>query len=304
MPRKSAFLNRAACLSTNPACWRWCNPTAPRNVGRHMTDYKVIVDKSTVPVGTLSAPQLLSGGMAVRDQANLSALTEDVIKTSEIEGVVEMVLEATANCNAPVTRERLFRWHAALFPTGFSGLTPINVGGWRDDAAGPMQVVSGPLGHQRVHFKAPPAKRLEPEAARFLAWANSASNEPPLIKAGLAHLWFVTLHPFDDGNGRMARAVGDLFLARAQASPWRFRQRWAAPGSAGMNERQVGRDRQVFARHRPARHHRSTGPWRAAEIRRRWTQHQLRAQRPIEAGLPLRELSPAPRLRIPRPKPG
>ena len=198
--------------------------------------------------------RLADVGMALRDQASLSALTEDVIKTSEIEGeqlnvesvrssiarrlgvdigalapvdrhvegVVEMVLDATANCNAGVTRDRLFGWHAALFPTGYSGLVRINVGGWRDDATGPMHVVSGPLGRQRVHFEAPPADRLQSETDRFIDWANSASNEPPLIKAGLAHLWFVTLHPFDDGNGRIARAVGDLFLARADGSPQRF----------------------------------------------------------------------------------
>ena len=198
--------------------------------------------------------RLADVGMALRDQASLSALTEDVIKTSEIEGerlnvesvrssiarrlgvdigalgavdrhiegVVEMVLDATVNCNAPVTRDRLFGWHAALFPTGYSGLVRINVGGWRTDATGPMQVVSGPLGRQRVHFEAPPADRLESEIDRFLAWANSAPDEPPLIKAGLAHLWFVTLHPFDDGNGRIARAVGDLFLGRADGSPQRF----------------------------------------------------------------------------------
>ena len=185
-----------------------------------------------------------------------------------------------------------------MFPTGYSGLVSINVGGWRDDATGPMQVVSGPLGRQRKHFEAPPADALESETSRFLTWANSASTEPPLIRAGLAHLWFVTLHPFDDGNGRIARAVGDLFLARADASPQRFYslsaqiqrerkayydvlertqkasldvtewlawflatlhravdqaqhtldavlaktmfwQRWAAPGSAPLNERQV-----------------------------------------------------------------
>jgi Fic family protein len=198
--------------------------------------------------------RLADVGMALRDQASLSVLTEDVIKTSEIEGehlnvesvrssiarrlgvdigalapvdrhvegVVEMVLDATANSKAPVTRDRLFGWHAALFPTGYSGLVRINVGGWRDDATGPMQVVSGPLGRQRVHFEAPPADAMESETRRFLTWANSESTEPPLIKAGLAHLWFVTLHPFDDGNGRIARAVGDLFLARADGSPQRF----------------------------------------------------------------------------------
>jgi Fic family protein len=198
--------------------------------------------------------RLADVGRALRGQASLSALTEDVIKTSEIEGeqlsvesvrssiarrlgvdigalapvdrhvegVVEMVLDATANCNAPVTRDRLFGWHAALFPAGYSGLSRINLGGWRDDATGPMRVVSGPLGRQRVHFEAPPADRLQSETDRFLEWTNSASNEPPLIKAGLAHLWFVTLHPFDDGNGRVARAIGDLFLARADGSPQRF----------------------------------------------------------------------------------
>ena len=198
--------------------------------------------------------RLADVGMALRDQASLSVLTEDVIKTSEIEGeqlnvesvrssiarklgvdigalapvdrqvegMVEMVLDATANCKAPLSRERLLGWHAALFPTGYSGLVPIRAGSWRDDGTGPMQVVSGPLGRQRVHFEAPPADRLESEIHRFLAWANSATDEVPLIKAGLAHLWLVTLHPFDDGNGRIARAVGDLFLARADGSPQRF----------------------------------------------------------------------------------
>jgi len=198
--------------------------------------------------------RLADVGMALRDQASLAALTEDVVKTSEIEGeqlnvesvrssiarrlgvdigdlaqvdrhvdgVVEMVLDATANCEAPITRERLFGWHAALFPTGYSGLSKIKVGGWRDDASGPMQVVSGPIGRQRVHFEAPPADRLEGETHRFLEWVNAESGEPPLIKAGLAHLWFVTLHPFDDGNGRIARAIGDLWLARADGSSQRF----------------------------------------------------------------------------------
>jgi len=198
--------------------------------------------------------RLADVGMALRDQASLSALTEDVIKTSEIEGeqlnvesvrssiarrlgvdigalapvdrhvegVVEMVLDATANSKAPVPRDRLFGWHAALFPTGYSGLVRIKVGGWRDDATGPMQVVSGPLGRQRVHFEAPPADALESETRRFLTWANSESTEPPLIKAGLAHLWFVTLHPFDDGNGRIARAIADMALARSEGSAQRF----------------------------------------------------------------------------------
>lgn len=198
--------------------------------------------------------RLTDVGMALRDQACLAALTEDVVKTSEIEGetlnvesvrssiarrlgvdigalapvdrhvegVVEMVLDATVNCQLPVTRQRLFGWHAALFPTGYSGLSKLNVATWRNDASGPMQVVSGPIGRQRVHFEAPPADHLEAETQQFLHWLNDTQNESPLIKAGLGHLWFVTLHPFDDGNGRIARAIGDLLLARADGSPQRF----------------------------------------------------------------------------------
>lgn len=133
-----------------------------------------------------------------------------------------MVLDATSRSAEALTAERLFGWHAALFPTGYSGMNRLTVGQWRDDAAGPMQVVSGPVGRRKVHFQAPPADVLPTETARFLAWANADTGEPALIKAGLAHLWFVTLHPFDDGNGRIARAVGDLFLARADGSPQRF----------------------------------------------------------------------------------
>ena len=198
--------------------------------------------------------RLADVGLALRDQASLAALTEDVVKTSEIEGevlniesvrssiarrlgvdigavapvdrhvegVVEMVLDATSHAAAPLTAERLFGWHAALFPTGYSGMNKIAIDQWRDDADGPMQVVSGPVGRRRVHFQAPPAETLTVETAKFLLWANEESGEPVLVKAGLAHLWFVTLHPFDDGNGRIARAVGDLFLARADGSPQRF----------------------------------------------------------------------------------
>lgn len=193
-------------------------------------------------------------GLALRDQASLAALTEDVLKTSEIEGevlnvesvrssiarrlgvdigavapvdrhvegVVEMVLDATCRSAEPLTAARLFGWHAALFPTGYSSMSKLTVGQWRDDAAGPMQVVSGPVGRRKVHYEAPPADALPAETTKFLSWANEATGEPVLVKAGLAHLWFVTLHPFDDGNGRIARAVGDLFLARADGSPQRF----------------------------------------------------------------------------------
>ena len=198
--------------------------------------------------------RLADVGLALRGQASLAALTEDVVKTSEIEGeqlnvesvrssiarrlgvdigalvpvdrhvegVVEMVLDATANCQSLVTQERLFGWHAALFPAGYSGLSKIKIGSWRDDASGPMQVVSGPIGRQQVHFEAPPADRLQADMTLFINWLNNTSNQAPLIKAGLGHLWFVTLHPFDDGNGRIARAIGDLLLARADGSPQRF----------------------------------------------------------------------------------
>jgi Fic family protein len=198
--------------------------------------------------------RLTDVGMALRDQASLAALTEDVVKTSEIEGetlsvesvrssiarrlgvdigalapldrhvegLVEMVLDATVNCELPVTRQRLFGWHAALFPTGYSGLSKLNVATWRNDASGPMQVVSGPIGLQRVHFEAQHADHLEAETQRFFHRLNDTQNEAPLIKAGIGHLWFVTLHPFDDGNGRIARAIGDLLLARADGSPQRF----------------------------------------------------------------------------------
>ncbi len=198
--------------------------------------------------------RLADAGLDTRGRANLAALTEDALKTSEIEGelldphsvrssvarrlgidigtlapvdrsidgVVDLTIDATLNSQAPLTRDRLFGWHAALFPTGYSGLSRLRVGAWRDDAKGPMQVVSGPLGREHVHFEAPPAAGLEAEMDRFLHWINEKPVEPPLIRAGLGHVWFVTLHPFDDGNGRLARAIGDLLLARADGSPQRF----------------------------------------------------------------------------------
>lgn len=218
------------------------------------------LSRLAVPLAEVSRAQgLLFGrladvGLALRSEASLVALTDDVVKTSEIEGeqlnvasvrssiarklgvdigalapvdrhvegVVEMVLDATLNCSAEVSKERLFGWHAALFPTGFSGMSRISVANWRDDSKGPMQVVSGPIGRQKVHFEAPPAARLGMEVDQFLAWLNADTADQPVLKAGLAHLWFVTLHPFDDGNGRIARAIGDLLLARADGSPERF----------------------------------------------------------------------------------
>src|ERR1039457_5778829 len=172
-------------------------------------------------------------GFHLRQEAILQTLTTDVLKTSEIEGekldaeqvrssiarrlgmdivaltpadrnvdgVVEMMLDATRNYLQPLTAARLFDWHAALFPTGRSGMTRIKVGAWRNDASGPMQVVSGPIGGERVHFEAPAASRIEKEMAAFLDWFNDeAHTDDPVLKAGLAHLWFVTIHPFADGN--------------------------------------------------------------------------------------------------------
>jgi Fic family protein len=193
-------------------------------------------------------------GFPLRQEAVLQALTEDGVKTSEIEGekldrgqvrsslarrmgidigglrpadrrvegVVEMLLDATVRYDQPVTAERLWAWQASLFPTGRSGLASIGVGHWRDDAGGPMQVVSGPLGRERVHYEAPGAARVEGEMRQFLAWLNGVPAMDPVLQAALAHLWFVTVHPFEDGNGRVARALADLMLARSERSPQRF----------------------------------------------------------------------------------
>ena len=193
-------------------------------------------------------------GFTIRDEAVLRTLTADVLKTSEIEGekldaeevrsslarrlgmdigalkptdrdvdgVVEMMLDATGRYDQPLTDARLFSWHAALFPTGSSGLNRIVVGAWRDDRMGPMQVVSGPIGRERVHYEAPAAARLPEEMRRFIEWFNNDRAIEPVLKAALAHLWFVTIHPFDDGNGRIARAIADMALARSEESPRRF----------------------------------------------------------------------------------
>jgi Fic family protein len=193
-------------------------------------------------------------GFALRKEAVLQTLTQDVVKSSEIEGealdaqqvrssiarrlgidigalvpadrnvegVVEMMLDATQNYGKPLTKERLFDWHAALFPTGRSGMHKILVGKWRDDKSGPMQVVSGPIGRERVHYQAPLAKRVPREMTAFLSWLAAEEPIDPVIKAALAHLWFVTIHPFEDGNGRIARAIADMALARSEESSQRF----------------------------------------------------------------------------------
>lgn len=193
-------------------------------------------------------------GFQLREEATLETLTQDVITSSEIEGeklpadqvrssiarklgiqiagevsvnrnvdgVVEMMLDATQKYDQPLTDERLFGWHAALFPTGRSGLYKIQVDAWRTDENGPMQVVSGPMGRERVHYEAPEAGRLSIEMNKFIGWFNQTTTIDPVLKAAIAHLWFVTIHPFDDGNGRIARAIADMQLARADGSRQRF----------------------------------------------------------------------------------
>lgn len=193
-------------------------------------------------------------GFTLRSEAVLETITNDVLKTSEIEGenlrhdqvrssiarklgleiaglvksdrnvdgVVEMMLDATQKFNKPLSNDRLFCWHSSLFPAGRSGMYKIVVGKWRDDSTGPMQVVSGAMGREKVHFQAPAAKVLNKEITAFVKWFNSTKVMDPVLKASTAHLWFVTLHPFDDGNGRIARALTDMLLARADGHNQRF----------------------------------------------------------------------------------
>ena len=193
-------------------------------------------------------------GFELRADASLTALTEEVVKSSaiegehldpeevrssiarklgldaaglpepgrEVEGIVEMMLDATRNFEALLTAERLFGWHAALFPTGRSGMGRITVGAWRTAEAGPMQVVSGPIGREKVHYEAPAAERLETEMESFLQWFNAPAEIDPVLKAAIAHFWFVTIHPFEDGNGRIARAISDMALSQADDTKDRF----------------------------------------------------------------------------------
>ena len=197
--------------------------------------------------------RMQSLGFELQQEALLETLTQDVHKSSDIEGerldldqvrssvgrrlgmdigglrhaedkvegVVEMMLDATGNYDLPLTRDRLWGWQAALFPTGRSRMRPIIVGDWRDDRTGPMQVISGPIGKERVHFEAPSAERIDEEMDAFLGWFNEPSDTDGVLRAALAHLWFVTIHPFDDGNGRIARAITDMALARSEDSSHR-----------------------------------------------------------------------------------
>ena len=193
-------------------------------------------------------------GFELREEAVLETLTEDIVKSSaiegeflnpeevrssvarrlgidisglpdasrDVEGVVEMMLDATQKYKDPLTKDRMCGWHAALFPTGRSGMYKITVGEWRNDEHGPMQVVSGPMGREKVHYTAPEANWLEVEMTRFIQWFNTDNSMEPVIKSAIAHLWFVSIHPFDDGNGRIARAIADSQLARADRTNQRF----------------------------------------------------------------------------------
>ncbi|TBR41567.1 Fic family protein [Marinomonas agarivorans] len=177
------------------------------------------VVKSSAIEGENLEPKEVRSSIARRLGIHIAGL----IPTSrDVEGVVEMMLDATQKCSKPLTKARLFDWHAALFPTGRSGMYKITVGAWRTVEAGPMQVVSGPIGNEKVHFEAPTAERLEKEMETFLTWLAHEDNTDPVIRAGIAHLWFVTIHPFEDGNGRIARAIGDMALARADGTSDRF----------------------------------------------------------------------------------
>lgn len=144
------------------------------------------------------------------------------IRDQKVEGLVEILLDATVNYSKKMTLERIWGWHAALFPTGYSGMVKIIVGQWRDDIKGPMKVISGPIGQEKVHFEAPPAKKLDKEMQTFISWINTKNQLDGIIRAGLAHIWFVTIHPFDDGNGRIARTLTDMLLARDENNPKRF----------------------------------------------------------------------------------
>jgi len=177
--------------------------------------------KSNEIEGEILDKEQVRSSVARRLGVDVGALTP---KDRKVEGVVEMVLDATRNYNTPLTRERLFGWYASLFPTGYSGMRRIKVGTWRDDVDGPMVVASGKQvgGYERVHFEAPPADRIEREMTAFLDWFNGDDGTDLLLRACIAHLWFVTIHPFEDGNGRIARAIADMTLARSEQSPQRF----------------------------------------------------------------------------------
>ena len=193
-------------------------------------------------------------GFELRNEANLEILTQEILKSTEIEGefldreqvrssiarrlgleisglvysernvdgIVDLLIDATKNYDQELNKQRLFSWHAALFPTGQSGMYRIITGNWRNDSTGPMQVVSGALGKEKVHYQAPPAAQLENEMQLFFDWFNLEQNTELVLKSAIAHLWFVTLHPFEDGNGRISRALSDMLLAHSDEQSYRF----------------------------------------------------------------------------------
>jgi Fic family protein len=177
------------------------------------------VVKSSAIEGEILNPEEVRSSIARRLGLDMAGL---IPASRHVEGIVEMMLDATQKFSKPLTKDRLFGWHAALFPTGRSGMLKIIVGGWRTAETGAMQVVSGPAGREKVHFEAPSAERLEEEMMAFFAWFEKKADLDAVLKAGIAHFWFVTIHPFEDGNGRMARAIGDMALARADGTADRF----------------------------------------------------------------------------------
>lgn len=175
--------------------------------------------KSTEIEGKILNPEQVRSSLARRLGMDIAGL---IPSDRDVEGVVEMMMDATRNFNKTLSRERLFDWHAALFPTGRSGMYKIIVGSWRNDSTGPMQVVSGTMGKEQVHYQAPDASNIENEMNQFLEWLNKDTMQDPVIKAGIAHLWFVTIHPFEDGNGRITRAITDMLLAKSDGISQRF----------------------------------------------------------------------------------
>lgn len=196
-----------------------------RNIGFGLSEESTLrmltseVLKTSEIEGEVLDPKTVRSSVARRLGLDIGALAP---KDRRVDGVVKMVLDATQNFSAPLTRDRLFGWHKGLFPTLKSNELEMRVGDWRDDSKGAMQVISGPIGRESVHFEAPPAQLISKEMADFLHWFNEDQGLDPLVKAGLAHLWFVTIHPFEDGNGRIGRAVCDMVLARSEQSAERF----------------------------------------------------------------------------------
>ena len=176
--------------------------------------------KSSAIEGVVLDPDSVRSSLARRLKLDVGGLKTH--KDRNVDGVVEMMLDATQKFSKPLTKERLFGWHAHLFPGVRTTRDKFRVGVWRDDSQGPMQVVSGPIGRHKVHYEAPKADLVEGEMGKFLEWFDGSDQEDPLLKAAIAHLWFVTIHPFEDGNGRIGRAVAEMCLARSDGSAQRF----------------------------------------------------------------------------------